>query len=103
MLGSGWRPAVDLFGETVAEVASTDLPGFPPSTVPGHAGGIRSIAAPGGRRVLAFVGRVHGYEGHAPGAVVHAVRTAHAAGCRPSCSPTPPAASARAWRWASPC
>ena len=53
-------------GDVVAEVASTDLPGFPPSTVPGHAGGIRSIAAPGGRRVLAYVGRVHGYEGHQP-------------------------------------
>jgi purine-nucleoside phosphorylase len=81
VLGSGWKPAVDLMGDTVAEVASTDLPGFPPSTVPGHAGGIRSIAAPGGRRVLAYVGRVHGYEGHAPSAVAHAVRTAHAAGC----------------------
>ena len=81
VLGSGWKPAVDLMGDTVAEVAATDLPGFPPSTVPGHAGGVRSIAAPGGRRVLAFVGRVHGYEGHAPSAVAHAVRTAHAAGC----------------------
>ena len=81
VLGSGWKPAADLMGETVAQVASTDLPGFPASTVPGHAGAVRSITAPGGRRVLAFVGRVHGYEGHAPSAVAHAVRTAHAAGC----------------------
>jgi purine-nucleoside phosphorylase len=81
VLGSGWRPAADRMGEVTAEVSSTDLPGFPPATVPGHAGGVRSIATPGGRRVLAFVGRVHGYEGNEPAAVVHAVRTAHAAGC----------------------
>lgn len=81
VLGSGWRPAADRMGETVAELATTDLPGFPAATVAGHAGSVRSIAAPGGRRVLAFLGRVHGYEGHDPAAVVHAVRTAHAAGC----------------------
>jgi len=81
VLGSGWKPAVDLMGETRAGVATTDLPGFPPSTVPGHAGSVRSIATPGGRQVLAFVGRVHGYEGNDPATVVHAVRTAHAAGC----------------------
>lgn len=81
VLGSGWRPAADRMGETVAELATTDLPGFPAATVAGHAGSVRSIGAPGGRRVLAFLGRVHGYEGHDPAAVVHAVRTAHAAGC----------------------
>ena len=81
VLGSGWRPAVDRFGETVAEVAATDLPGFPGSTVSGHTGAVRSLHTPGGRRVLAFLGRVHAYEGHDPATVVHAVRTAHAAGC----------------------
>lgn len=81
VLGSGWRPAAERMGDVTAELATGDLPGFPPSTVPGHAGSVRSIAAPGGRRVLAFVGRVHGYEGHDPATVVHAVRTAHAAGC----------------------
>jgi purine-nucleoside phosphorylase len=81
VLGSGWRPAVDRLGSVVAEVAVTDLPGFLPSTVAGHAGVVRSLAAPGGRRVLAFLGRVHGYEGHAPAVVVHAVRTACLAGC----------------------
>ncbi len=81
VLGSGWKPAVERMGESRAEVATTDLPGFPASTVPGHAGSVRSIATPGGRRVLAFVGRVHGYEGNDPATVVHAVRTAHAAGC----------------------
>ena len=81
VLGSGWRPAADRMGATVAEVATSDLPGFPASTVPGHAGSVRSISTPGGRRVLAFLGRVHGYEGNEPTTVVHAVRTAHAAGC----------------------
>lgn len=82
VLGSGWRPAAERIGEVRAEVATDDLPGFPPSTVVGHGGGVRSLVAPAGARVLAFVGRVHGYEGHQPAAVVHSVRTAHAAGCK---------------------
>jgi purine-nucleoside phosphorylase len=82
VLGSGWRPAVDRIGAVVAEAATSDLPGFAPSSVAGHGGGVRSLRSPGDRRVLAFVGRVHGYEGNEPAAVVHAVRTAHAAGCR---------------------
>src|SRR5690606_10575587 len=81
VLGSGWRPAADRMGEVVRELATTDLPGFPEATVPGHAAAVRSIEAPGGRRVLAFLGRVHGYEGHGPETVVHPGRTAHAAGC----------------------
>jgi purine-nucleoside phosphorylase len=81
VLGSGWRPAADRIGRVTAEVATADLPGFPPATVAGHMGVVRSIEAAGGRRVLAFLGRVHGYEGNEPAAAVHAVRTAHAAGC----------------------
>jgi purine-nucleoside phosphorylase len=81
VLGSGWRPAVDHFGSVVAEVATTDLPGFPSATVAGHSAAVRSIVAPGGRRVLAFLGRAHAYEGHEPDVVVHGVRTACAAGC----------------------
>jgi purine-nucleoside phosphorylase len=81
VLGSGWRPAADRLGGAVVELAATDLPGFPASTVAGHAGSVRSVRTPGGRRVLAFLGRVHAYEGHDPATVVHAVRTAHAAGC----------------------
>ncbi len=82
VLGSGWQPAADRMGDVVAEVVAAELGGFPPSTVAGHAGRVRSIRTPGGRRVLAFSGRVHAYEGHAPEVVVHGVRTAHAAGCR---------------------
>ncbi|HET8620394.1 MAG TPA: purine-nucleoside phosphorylase [Acidimicrobiales bacterium] len=81
VLGSGWRPAAERLGDTVAELDATGLPGFPASTVAGHTGTVRSAQTAGGRRVLAFVGRVHAYEGHDPATVVHAVRTAHAAGC----------------------
>lgn len=82
VLGSGWRPVADQLGEVVAEVPAVDLVGFPPAGVAGHPGTIRSIRTAGGCRVLALVGRVHGYEGHPPATVVHGVRTAHAAGCR---------------------
>lgn len=82
VLGSGWLPAVDLLGETLAELPSTDLHGFAPPAVAGHAGMIRSIATDAGGRALVFLGRTHFYEGRGVEAVVHGVRTAAAAGCR---------------------
>jgi len=81
VLGSGWSPAADALGPALTEFPVTELGGFPAATVPGHAGTARSLAL-GGRRVLVFLGRVHLYEGHSPATVVHAVRTAVAAGCR---------------------
>lgn len=81
VLGSGWAPAADRFGTVTCEVSVSDLPGFPAVGVAGHAGVLRSIEAPGGRRVLALLGRVHAYEGHPLSTVVHAVRTAVRAGC----------------------
>lgn len=81
VLGSGWGASADLVGPTEAELAMTDLPGFPPPSAIGHGGTIRSVEV-GGRRVLLFLGRVHLYEGHAPSVVAHGVRTAAAAGCR---------------------
>lgn len=81
VLGSGWVPAADALGETVAEVDTTELPGFAPPAVEGHAGLVRSVLADD-RRVLAFLGRTHLYEGHGVRAVVHGVRTAAVAGCR---------------------
>jgi purine-nucleoside phosphorylase len=80
VLGSGWLPAVDTLGETVAEISMTDLPHFAPPSVAGHAGKIRSVRA-GDRHLLVFLGRTHFYEGHDVRAVVHGVRTAAAAGC----------------------
>lgn len=81
VLGSGWVPAADLLGTTVTEFPATDIPGFAPPSALGHSGRIRSIDADG-RRVLVFLGRTHLYEGQGVDAVVHAVRTAAAAGCR---------------------
>jgi len=80
VLGSGWLPAVDALGEVTAEVATTDLPGFAPPAVEGHAGKIRSVRA-GDRQLLVFLGRTHFYEGRGVAAVVHGVRTAAKAGC----------------------
>ena len=81
VLGSGWLPAAEMLGEAVAEVATTDLPGFSAAAVAGHSGKIRSIRA-GDKNLLVFLSRTHYYEGKGVGAVVHGVRTAAAAGCR---------------------
>ena len=81
VLGSGWVPAIDALGTLVAEVTVTELPGFLPPAVEGHAGRIRSLDVEG-TRVLAFLGRTHFYEGRGVEPVVHGVRVAAAAGCR---------------------
>jgi len=81
VLGSGWAAAADALGATVAEVAVSELGGFPAPTVLGHGGTVRSVDA-GAGHVLVFLGRVHAYEGHPIATVVHGVRTAIAAGCR---------------------
>ncbi|MFM7599554.1 MAG: purine-nucleoside phosphorylase [Actinomycetota bacterium] len=81
ILGSGWVPAADRLGTTVAQFPATDIPGFAPPSAVGHSGRIRSVDAHG-RPVLVFLGRTHLYEGRGVDAVVHAVRTAAAAGCR---------------------
>jgi purine-nucleoside phosphorylase len=81
VLGSGWLPAVDALGETTAELTVSDLPGFAPPAVVGHAGKLRSVRA-GDRDLLVFLGRTHFYEGRGVRSVVHGVRTAAAAGCR---------------------
>jgi purine-nucleoside phosphorylase len=80
VLGSGWVPAIDSLGAADAELDTTDLPGFLPPAVQGHAGRIRSLRS-GGRQVLAFLGRTHLYEGRGVDPVVHGVRVAAAAGC----------------------
>ena len=81
VMGSGWLPAVDALGEAVAEISTTDLPGFAAPAVAGHAGKIRSVRS-GEKNLLVFLGRTHYYEGLGVRAVVHGVRTAAAAGCR---------------------
>lgn len=90
ILGSGWLAAADRIGKVEREMAVTALPGFPRPSVIGHAGTVRSITcrtrgsggSNGTRRVLAFLGRVHLYEGYPAATVVHAVRTSLLAGCK---------------------
>jgi purine-nucleoside phosphorylase len=81
VMGSGWVPAADALGEPEHEFSVTELPGFPPPAVQGHAGRIRSVTVDG-KRALVFLGRNHLYEGHGVSTVVHGVRTAVAAGCK---------------------
>jgi purine-nucleoside phosphorylase len=81
VLGSGWHAAADAIGVPQQEITLSDIPGWPIPTVPGHVPTARYIAA-GDQRVLVFQGRVHLYEGLEPHDVVHAVRSAVAAGCR---------------------
>ena len=81
VLGSGWRPAADALGTSEAEVSMAELPGFAAPTAVGHSGQVHSMRIEG-RRALVLLGRTHLYEGHGVASVVHAVRTAAAAGCR---------------------
>jgi purine-nucleoside phosphorylase len=63
VLGSGLGPALADHLEEQASFSFTDLPGFPASGVPGHAGKLvlgHLVGVP----VAAFFGRVHFYEGH---------------------------------------
>jgi purine-nucleoside phosphorylase len=81
VMGSGWVPAAEALGSTRTELAVTELPGFAPPAVAGHAGTFRSVEI-GSKRALVFLGRTHLYEGRGVAAVVHGVRTAVAAGAR---------------------
>lgn len=80
VLGSGWGPAADAFGEPVAAFPVTELPGFLAPTAEGHHGTIASYDV-GGVATLVLSGRTHLYEGHGLRPVVHGIRTAAAAGC----------------------
>ncbi|MFI6501390.1 purine-nucleoside phosphorylase [Nonomuraea typhae] len=82
VMGSGWVPAADALGQTVAEVPFTGLPGFAPPAVAGHGGKIRVVRTSAGRHALILLGRTHLYEGQPVDKVVHGIRTAAAAGVR---------------------
>jgi purine-nucleoside phosphorylase len=81
-LGSGWAKAADLIGDTVATVPAQDIIGFSAPIVEGHVASIRSIKLPSGKHALVLGARTHFYEGHGVRRVVHAVRTAAAAGAK---------------------
>jgi purine-nucleoside phosphorylase len=80
ILGSGLGAFAETFEDATA-VNTSELPGYPVSTVPGHAG--RIVTGRVGKvRVLAFQGRIHQYEGYAPSEVVIPVRLAHKLGAK---------------------
>jgi purine-nucleoside phosphorylase len=81
VLGSGWGPAADAFGEPDAVMAMSDVPGFVRPAAEGHRGEVRSCRV-GPARVLVLLGRTHLYEGLGLVPVVHGIRTAAAAGAR---------------------
>jgi purine-nucleoside phosphorylase len=81
VLGSGWGPAADAFGDPVAAFPMTEVPGFRVPVAEGHAGEIRSYDV-GGIATLVLLGRTHLYEGHGLEPVVHGVRAAAQAGVR---------------------
>ena len=68
VLGSGLGDAIDVARERAGagepiEIPYAELPGFPPPTVPGHAGRLW-IGTIGERPLAIFQGRIHFYEGH---------------------------------------
>lgn len=79
VLGSGLGPALGDHLAVEATFAFTDLPGFPPPGVPGHAGTL-SIGRLAGVPVAAFSGRVHYYEGHGMDVPALLPRLAHGLG-----------------------
>jgi purine-nucleoside phosphorylase len=78
ILGSGLGAAIDA-ASRAAEISYQDLPGFPPPTVPGHAGRL-VLGTLAGVPVAAFLGRVHYYEGHPMPVVTLPARLAAALG-----------------------
>ena len=82
ILGSGLGPLADEIDvSSGASIKFADLPGFPVSTAPGHAGRV-VLGELAGRRIVAFQGRVHLYEGYSAQEVAIPVRLAHALGAR---------------------
>ena len=72
ILGSGLGPLVNAVDEAV-EISYGDIPGFPETTVTGHAGKL-IYGILGGRRVLVMKGRFHYYEGYDISQVVFHIR-----------------------------
>lgn len=72
VLGSGLGGVAEGLRD-VREIAYEDIPGFPVSTVAGHAGRL-SVGRKGEKRVLVMSGRFHHYEGHGLEAVTLPIR-----------------------------
>ena len=79
VLGSG----LGNFAESVnviESISTTELPGYPPSTVEGHSGKI-IFAESGDKKLLLFKGRIHYYEGYKINECILPVYISHKLDC----------------------
>jgi purine-nucleoside phosphorylase len=86
VLGSGLGDAIAAAWERAGsgeplEIPYAELPGFPPPTVPGHAGALW-LGTIGGRPIAIFRGRIHLYEGHPMPLASITTRVSHGLGAR---------------------
>jgi purine-nucleoside phosphorylase len=86
VLGSGLGDSISAAWERAGsgeplEIAYADLPGFPPPTVPGHAGTLW-LGMIAGRPIAIFRGRIHLYEGHPMPLASITSRISHGLGAR---------------------
>jgi purine-nucleoside phosphorylase len=86
VLGSGLGEAIAVAWERAGsgeplEIPYAELPGFPPPTVPGHAGKLW-LGTIGEQAVAMFQGRIHFYEGHPMRLASITTRVSHALGAR---------------------
>jgi len=80
ILGSGFHNVPEALDKD-AEVSYTELPGFPPVGVSGHAGKL-FVGRLGGTPTMVLSGRAHFYEGHPMPVVTFAVRALAAYGIK---------------------
>lgn len=78
ILGSGLGPLAESIDEAVC-IPYADIPNFPQSSAPGHAGQLVTGKLCG-QVVMAMQGRVHTYEGYTPAQVAFPVRVMKLAG-----------------------
>ncbi|HEY5800378.1 MAG TPA: xanthosine phosphorylase [Burkholderiaceae bacterium] len=79
ILGSGLGVLAEQMDDPVT-ISYTELPGFPPSGVHGHAGEL-VLGTLSGVPVACMKGRAHVYEGHGMSVMTNAVRTMKLLGC----------------------
>lgn len=80
ILGSGLGEFAESV-DTIKTISTTSLPGYPPSTVPGHEGKIH-FSEYKDKKLMLFQGRIHFYEGYKISECVLPVFLAHKLGCK---------------------
>lgn len=81
ILGTGLAGAAGVLGDRATRHDLGTVAGLPAAFVPHQRSEVWSVEV-GDLRVLAFLGRLHLYEGYTAAEVAHLVRTAVATGCR---------------------